>query len=302
MAIIYQRIFLTQTLKAHFLVLFATFLVAGSFIASSKLSGVIDSISLTLFRFFLASLFLAPVVLLNKKLREKIISTMPRAMIISLFYSLYFISFFKALETTTALNAGTIYTLVPLITAVFCVFIFKDKISFYQMILYFIGIIGTCIVVFKGNLDLFLSFSLNYGDFIFLFATIFMAIYSITLKFFYKKGDELIVTVFATLLGGCLWMFFALQIFNIPMQWEKLEGNLIFYMAYLVIGATLITVYLYQKASIVLGPKKLMAYVYLNPAAVAILIYIFEKKVISYSILLGILISTFATIVLLKQK
>jgi drug/metabolite transporter (DMT)-like permease len=86
------------------------------------------------------------------------------------------------------------------------------------------------------------------------------------------------------------------------MQWEKLQGDLIFYMVYLVIGATLITVYLYQKASIVLGPKKLMAYVYLNPAAVAILIYIFEKKVISYSILLGILISTFATIVLLKQK
>ena len=99
---------MTQTLKAHFLVLLATFLVAGSFIASSKLSGVIDSISLTLFRFFLASLCLAPIVLLNKKFREKILFVMPRAMIISLFYSLYFISFFKALETTTALNAATI--------------------------------------------------------------------------------------------------------------------------------------------------------------------------------------------------
>ena len=293
---------MTQTLKATFLVLFATFLVAGSFIASSKLSGVIDSISLTLFRFFLASLFLAPVVLLNKKLREKIISTMPRAMIISLFYSLYFIAFFKALETTTALNAGTLYTLVPLITAILCVFIFKDKISFYQMILYFIGIIGTCIVIFKGNLDLFLSFSLNHGDFIFLFASISMAIYSITLKFFYKKDDVLIVTVFATLLGGCLWMFLALEIFYVSLQWEKLQGDLIFYMAYLVIGTTLITVYLYQKSSIVLGPKKLMAYVYLNPAAVAVLMYIFERKLITSSILVGIIISTFATIVLLKQK
>lgn len=293
---------MTQTFKAHFLVLLATFLVAGSFIASAKLSGVIDSISLTLFRFFLASLFLAPFVFLNKKFREKILSTMPKAMIISLFYSLYFIAFFKALESTTALNAGTLYTLVPLITAILCVFIFKDKIGFYQMILYIIGILGTCIVIFKGNLELFLSFSLNYGDFIFLFATISMAIYSITLKFFYKKEDVLIVTVFATLLGGCLWMFLALQVFNIPMQWEKLEGDLIFYMAYLVIGATLITVYLYQKSSIILGPKKLMAYVYLNPAAVAILMYIFEKKVITFSILVGIIISTFATIVLLKQK
>ena len=293
---------MTQTLKAHFLVLLATFLVAGSFIASAKLSGVIDSISLTLFRFFLASLCLAPIVIFNKKFREKILFVMPRAMIISLFYSLYFISFFKALETTTALNAGTLYTLVPLITAVFCVFIFKDKISFYQMILYFIGIIGTSIVVFKGNLELFLSFSLNYGDFIFLFATVFMALYSISLKFLYKKDDVLVVTVFTTLLGGCLWMFLALQIFDVPMQWEKLQGDLIFYMAYLVIGATLITVYLYQKSSIILGPKKLMAYIYLNPAAVAILMYIFEGKVVNLGVLFGIIISTFATIVLLKQK
>jgi len=223
-------------------------------------------------------------------------------MIISLFYSLYFISFFKALETTTALNAGTIYTLVPLITAVFCVFIFKDKISFYQMILYFIGIIGTCIVVFKGNLELFLSFSLNYGDFIFLFATVFMALYSISLKFLHKKDDELFVLVFTTLLGGCIWMFLALEIFNIPLEWKKIEGDLIFYMAYLVIGATLTTVYLYQKSSIILGPKKLMAYIYLNPAAVAVLMYIFERKLITSWILVGIIISTFATIVLLKQK
>ena len=293
---------LNQILKAHFLVLLATFLVSGSFIASAKLSGIISPISLTLLRFFLAVIFLMPIILFNKNYRNKLFVTLPKAMIISLFYSLYFIAFFKALETTTALNAGTLYTLVPLITAILCVFIFKDKISFYQMILYFIGIIGTCIVIFKGNLELFLSFSLNYGDFIFLFATISMAIYSITLKFFYKKDDELIVTVFATLLGGCLWMFLALQIFDVPMQWEKLQGDLIFYMAYLVIGATLITVYLYQKASIILGPKKLMAYVYLNPAAVAILMYIFEKKVITFSILVGIIISTFATIVLLKQK
>lgn len=293
---------MSQTFKAHLLVFLATFLVAGSFIASAKLSGIIDSISLTLFRFVLASLFLAPIIFLNKKFRIKVLSTLPRAMIISLFYSFYFILFFKALESTTALNAGTLYTLVPLLTAIFCVFIFKDKISFFQMILYFIGIVGTCIVVFKGNLELFFSFSLNHGDFIFLIATVFMALYSISLKFLHKKDDELLVLVFTTLIGGCLWMFLALKILNIPMQWEKIQGDLTFYMAYLVIGTTVITVYLYQKASIIIGPKKLMAYVYLNPAMVAVLMYIFEGKLITSWIFVGILISTFATIVLLKQK
>ncbi len=294
--------FLYTNFKAHLLVLLATFLVAGSFIASAKLSGVIDSISLTLLRFFLAFVFLIPIILIKENYRKKVFSTIPKAMVISLFYSLYFIAFFKALETTTALNAGTLYTLVPLITAIVCVFIFKDKISFYQIFLYFIGIIGTCLVVFKGNLDLFLSFSLNSGDIIFLFATISMALYSITLKFFHKKDDVLLVTVFATLFGGCVWMFLALEVLNIPLEWEKLQGDLIFYMAYLVIGATLITLFLFQQGSIALGPKKLMAYVYLNPAAVAFLMYIFEKKLITMPIFMGIAISTFATIVILKQK
>lgn len=293
---------MSQTFKAHLLVFLATFLVAGSFIASAKLSGIIDSISLTLFRFVLASLFLAPIIFLNKRFRIKVLSTLPRAMIISLFYSFYFILFFKALESTTALNAGTLYTLVPLLTAIFCIFIFKDKISFFQMILYFIGIVGTCIVVFKGNLELFFSFSLNHGDFIFLIATVFMALYSISLKFLHKKDDELLVLVFTTLIGGCLWMFLALEILDIPMQWEKIQGDLTLYMAYLVIGTTVITVYLYQKASIIIGPKKLMAYVYLNPAMVAVLMYIFEGKLITSWIFVGILISAFATIVLLKQK
>lgn len=51
-----------QILKAHLFVLLATFLVAGSFIVSGKLSGVINPISLTLFRFFAATLIFAPII------------------------------------------------------------------------------------------------------------------------------------------------------------------------------------------------------------------------------------------------
>lgn len=192
-----------QIFKAHLFVLLATFLVAGSFIVSSKLSGVIDSISLTLFRFFMASLFLAPIIFFKKEFRAKILYTIPRSMIISLFYSLYFIGLFKALETTTALNIGTLFTLVPLLTAFFSIFFLKDKMNLNQLFIYLIGIIGTCIVIFKADINLFLNFSLNYGDMIFLIAIICMSLYSITLKLLHKKDDILLVTVFGTLIGGC---------------------------------------------------------------------------------------------------
>lgn len=285
--------------KAHLFVLLATFLVAGSFIVSGKLSGVINPISLTLFRFFAATLIFAPIIFLNKKFRNKIVSTIPRAMIMSFFYSLYFIGLFKALETTTALNTGTLFTLVPLITAILCIFFFKEKISLYQLIIYFIGIIGTLMVVFKADINLLLNFSLNHGDIIFLFAIVSMALYSIFTKYLHRKDDELLVLVFATLLGGCFWMYLVVEIFDIPLQWEKIQSDLIYYMLYLIIAATLMTVYLYQQASITIGPKRVMAYVYLNPIAITILLFILENQVISQKVAFGIILSTIVTILLL---
>lgn len=293
---------MTERLKAHLYVLLATFLIAGSFLASQKLSGVIDSISLTLFRFVLAIIILAPFVVFQKQRLKNVAKVMPRAMIVSLFYSVYFIGMFKALETTSVLNTGTIYTLVPLMTAVLCIFFFKEKISFNQLIVYVLGIISTCIVVFKADLSLFLAFSLNKGDIVFLIASLSMALYPIFLKIMYRKEDELLVLVFATLLGGIIWMGLTMQILSISYEWQKIEGNLLWSMLYLVIGTTILTLFLYQKSSFVLGPKKLMAYVYLSPAIVATIMYIFERQTISYGVLVGILISVSATIIILRQK
>ena len=218
-----------------------------------------------------------------------------------MFYVLYFIGLFKALETTTALNTGTLFTIVPLITSVLAIFILKQKMNFKQLYIYLIGIVGTCIVIFKGDIELFLAFSLNQGDIIFLFATLSMALYSISTKYFHKEDDELLVLVFMTLVGGCVWMFLALTLLDIPLQWGKIKGVSFYYMLYLVIGATLMTVYLYQQASINLGPKKVMAYVYLNPVAIALLLFLLDGVSISLIVSIGIVISALATYVLLRQ-
>lgn len=289
---------MSKNLNAHFIILLATFLVGGSFIVSQKLSGIIDPISITLLRFVIASLLLAPIVLFNQKYRKKVISTFKRAMIISFFYSIYFIGLFKSLEFTTALNTGTIFTLVPLLTAL----VFKQKISFNQYLIYLIGIIGTCMVIFKGNLELFLSLSLNKGDVIFIFSTFCMALYSISAKYFHKQDDELVVLVFMTLVGGIVWMSLALVLFDVPLNWQEISSKEFLYLGYLTVFATLVTSYLYQKATIVLGPKKVMAYVYLNPGAIAILLFVFEFKSINFWMFLGILISSFATLILLKKE
>lgn len=293
---------MSETLKAHILAIVATILIAGSFLASQKISNIIDPISLTLYRFVLALLFLSPVIIFNKNRLKKVFLILPKAMIVSLVYTLYFIGMLKALEYTTVLNTGTIYTLVPLMTAILCIFFFKEKIVLKQLFVYILGIISTCVVVFNADFSLFLSLSLNRGDIVFLIASFSMALYPIFIKLLYSKKDELLVLVFATLFGGVIWMSLTMQILNISYEWDKLELNHYYSLLYLIVGTTIITLFLYQKATLVLGAKKMMAYIYLNPAIVTIIMFLFEGQTISFGVLGGILLSAFATIIILRQK
>jgi len=272
-------------------------LVAGSFIVSEKLSGITNPFSLTLLRFVGASILLLPFVIYKRKWRSKIISTFPRALIISFFYSGYFIGLFESLNTTSSLNTSTLFTLVPLITALLSIVVFGNKLKSIDISVYFLGMIGTIWVIFKGQLNILFSFSVNEGDLIFLIAVVFMGLYSIAMKYLYRY-DDIIVLVFCTLVGGSFWMITAMTFMGQPLQWDLIQGDSIYYMIYLIIGATLGTAYFYQIATVALGPSRVSAYIYLNPALVAVLLLFVDVTSMNKSILPGIVISIIATFVL----
>lgn len=279
------------------MVILATILIAGSFLASNNLTGMVNPISLTLLRFVIATLCLAPVVLFTPRFRKQIKRVLPRCMVISFFYSGYFICLFEALKTTTVLNTGTLYTLTPFITAVLCIFLFKMKVGLVQFLAYVLGAIGTLWVVFNGSLNALLSLSLNQGDLIFMLGVCSMCGYTIVMKLLYRK-DNVIVLTFCTLLGGTLWMTIATVAMGISLQWDLLQGNALLSMVYLAIGATLLTSYLYQKASIALNPSSVTAYIYMSPACVALLTFLINGESISTVILFGIGLSAIATLFL----
>jgi len=287
--------------KDHALVMLATLLVAGSFLASDILAGIINPLSLALLRFSGAALILFPIVLSNRRWRRKVLSTLPRAIVISLFYSVFFICFFESLDTTTVLNTGTLFTLVPFITALLSILIFRETVNSNQFFVYLLGAVGTTWVVFNGQIDSLLSFSLNKGDLIFIAGALSLCCYSVSMKFLYRC-DEMIVLVFCTVLGGSLWIGLALLLSGQPFQVNLIQGQSVYHMLYLIIGATLGTIYLYQKTTVALGPNRVMAYIYLNPASVAVLLLLIYNVPIPISVLPGILISSAATFILQKNS
>ena len=221
-------------------------------------------------------------------------------MVISLFYSGFFIIQFESLKTTTALNTGTLYTLVPLLTAIFGIFLFKEHITLKRLLVYVLAGVGTCWVIFKGDYNALISFSLNKGDYIFLGGCLVMCFYSLSMKVLYRN-DPLTLLVFCTLLCGCFWMGLFLVITDTPLQWDTLEQTEWLYIGYLGVFATLVTSYLYQKTTISLGPRKVMSYIYLNPAFVVLLSFVIYQQSISLSLLPGILLSAVATFLLQKN-
>lgn len=287
--------------KYHLLSLLVTLLVAGSFLSSAKLSGVINPFSLTLLRFLIAAVVLIPFVVMKTNYKAQVIRALPRSMVMSFFFAVFFISMFEALKTTTALNTGTLYTLVPFMTAIFSLFIFREKIAKKMIFVYLLGSAGTCWVIFSGDINALLVFSLNKGDVIFLAGCVSMVLFSISMKLLYR-GDDMLVVVFCTLVGGAFWMLLALLVLNKPLEWDLLNTNLFFHMGYLAIFATLASTFIIQKTTVVLGPVKVMAYIYLSPLFVAVLMWLMDGKNIPTIVLPGMLLSILATVLLQRQN
>ncbi len=237
----------TQIL-GHFYAIIVVVMIAFSFISSTKLIQIVNPISLTLLRFIIASIILMPFVLMQKQWLKKLKMVALRGAIIGLFYALYFIVFFKSLQSTTTLHTGTLYTLVPLLTAIFSVFLFKQPLSKKRFVVYIMGAVGTAWVIFDGNIKQLISFSLNDGDLLFMIAILSTCTYSLLMKALYKKDFNMVTFIFSVLGSGTVWMFCALLLFNDPLNWERIRGEYIFHMAYLALGSTVITFWLYQQA------------------------------------------------------
>lgn len=283
-----------QTSLAHLRVLLATLFIAGSFIVSAQLALGAPAASLTLLRFLLAATLILPWILINAERRRKLLQALPRGLIISLFYALFFICLFEALHTTTALNTSTLFTLVPLLTSVLGIWLLNMPIRLPQALSYLLGMLGALWVIFEGNPTRALALQLNQGDKIFLLGVLSMCAYSLSMKLLYR-ADSIAVLTCAILLGGTFWMGLAVWLANIPLQWQDLGQNDLLAMAYLVVCATLGSVYLYQSGSIHLGPQIVMAYTYLNPVAVTLLPWLLIGEPIASVLWPGIVIACLAT-------
>lgn len=259
--------FFNSNAYVHALMMLAIILAASSFPVGAIITDELPSVVLMFFRFLLATVFFAPIMLSRHGIKFPSKHSALRYIFLSIPLVAFFWCMFESLKYTSVLNTGALYTVVPAITAV-CAFLINREIS--GKIRSFgltIGTIGALWIVFRGNLDAFMGFELNYGDLIFLVGCVFLGLYNPLVKRFYHGEPTEIMTFWILLSGSVLLLILSAKLI-IYVDWHNVKQSVYFGIVYISLFSTLATFFLVNYSTVRIGATKVAAYGFLTPVLV----------------------------------
>lgn len=282
--------------RVHAQMIFSQTLIATSFPVGAAITHGLDPALLTLLRFALAAALFAPVVYLRHGLTLPRPGALAGYATISFCLVAFFWCMFEALRTTTALNTGALITLAPGISAVFAAFLIHERLGAHRLVAVGCGLVGALWVVFRGDLDLLLSLTLNRGDLIFFAGCIMFGLYGPLVKRLHRLEPAAVMTLWVLIIGtGWLVLLNGPAIWR--NDWSGVDATVFAGIAYLAVFTTIITFFIAQHGTLHIGPTRASSYIYLIPALVVIIEFLAGKGLPSPAVLPGILIIFVATFV-----
>jgi drug/metabolite transporter (DMT)-like permease len=249
------------------LMLLATALVATSFPVGAAITEALDARVLTLLRFVLAAILFAPFVAWRYTVRVPAPRDLARYAILSACLVAFFWGMFAALRLTSALNTAAIFALTPVITALLSAVLLKERLPAAARLALPFGALGAVWIVFRGDLGALSGIDLGWGDGLFLAATAMLSVYGTLIKYLHR-GEPMPVMTFWTLVTGSAWLL-VLSLPVLPsVEWAAVPLQVYAGIAYLAAFTTLVTFFIFQWSTAIIGPTKVMSYTYLNPAFV----------------------------------
>ncbi len=287
--------------RGHLLMLMATVLVATSFPVGAAITGQLDSLVLTLLRFSLAAVLFAPIVHWRYGLKLPNLMEMVRYSILSACLVAFFWGMFEALRHTSTLNTATLFSLTPVITAFASRLLLAERLSAAARVALPVGVIGAVWVIFRGDPAALLALEIGLGDGIFLAGTIALGFYSPLIKVFHR-GEPMAQMTFWTLTTGAVWLFILSAPRLSEVAWNTIPVSVYAGIAYLAVFTTLVTFFVFQWSTGIIGPTKVMSYAFLNPAIVLGFGVILGKPAPPPETYPGLLIILAATVVLQRAR
>ena len=264
----------SQVLLGHLAMLLFSLLVSFSFILGVLVANKIDPVAITGSRLIFAALAILIIILLTRSVSFYQIWLFYKApknfVVLGILISIYFITMFEGLKTSTAVSMSAVFTLTPLITGLSAHFLGIQALRRNILYAVIIGATGALWVIFEGNFENLLALNIGRGELIFFVGCVCHALYAVFIPVLNRGESSIIQTSGVLIFSGLIVCSLgANQI--LKTSWLSLSALVIFSIFYLSIFATAVTFFLIQFSAKKIGSTKVMSYTYAIPFWVAIL-------------------------------
>ncbi|MBD3170968.1 EamA family transporter [Candidatus Bathyarchaeota archaeon] len=186
----------------YILMVLTTSFWGGSFVAGKVALREFPPMTLTFFRFLIATAIILPYMWSRDSVRVPDKRDIPLLFALGfLGVSGYFAFQFTSLMYTSAANSSTINALNPLTSSVIAIFLTEERLSVKKVGLIFLALTGVLLTITGGDKYVLLNLSFNKGDLIMVLAMISFSIYGVYSKKATGKYSPLLVTAYVFLFG-----------------------------------------------------------------------------------------------------
>lgn len=186
----------------YILMVLTTSFWGGSFVAGKIALREFPPMTLTFFRFLIATAVILPYMWSRDSVRVPDKRDVPLLFALGfLGVSGYFSFQFTSLMYTSAANSSTINALNPLTSSVIAIFLTEERLSVKKVGLIFLALTGVLLTVTGGDKYVLFNLSFNKGDLIMVLAMISFSIYGVYSKKATGKYSPLLVTAYVFLFG-----------------------------------------------------------------------------------------------------
>lgn len=285
-------------LAGHGAMLLFAAVISVSFSLGGRAAPFIDPAALTAARFLLASLAIGALAL--PRIRAAHFHAPWRYPVLGGLLGAYFILMFEALRLTDPVSTGAVFTLTPIMSAVFGWLLMRQVVTGRIALSLALAGLGAIWVIFRGDVDAILALDFGTGEAIFLVGCALHALYA-PLGRLLHRGEPLVVYSFGGLIGGLIVTAFYGAGAMARTDWTALPAVVWIALFYLAIAATGLTFFLVQFATLRLPASKVMAYGYLVPSFVIVWEGLFGGVWVAASVWFGVAATIGALFLLLKD-
>lgn len=291
---------MTRQRHGHLAMLCFSALVAGSFSLGTMVANDIAPAAITAARFGLATLIVGALALATTGIPARAADAPWRYLLLGGLFGAYFVLMFEGLKLAEAVSAAAVFTLTPVMSALFGWLLLRQVTTSRIALGLAIGASGAVWVIFRADLTALLSLNLGAGEAIYFIGCIAHAIYTPLVRRL-NRGEAPVVFTFGMLLAGTA-LVSAYGWGDIrATDWGTLRPLIWVAIAYLAIFASAATFVLLQFATLHLPSSKVMAYTYLTPSWVMLLEFALGNGAPDIWVFAGILLTIAALILLLKD-